>query len=94
MQVIDPNGCYTAEEAAEVLSVSRSTLQRYFHQGLKVRRPRGKIHILGCDMLDFLKKEPQENNDSGMHPRLENRIAKAVLDIRKGKHQSQQAAGR
>lgn len=93
MHIIDPNGCYSKLEAANALGVSSSTLQRYFNQGLKVRRPRGKVHILGCDLLEFLKAE--ENLDEGpvLTTKLENSIAKAVYDIREGKRMQIQSAG-
>lgn len=96
MRVIDPNGCYNKAEAAEILDVSESTLQRYFHQGLKARRPRGRIHILGCDILEFLKQDHGSDEEQPvMTNKLENRVAKAVLDIRKGRQQArQEAAGR
>lgn len=96
MHVIDPNGCYNKAEAAEVLDVSESTLQRYFNQGLKVRRPRGRIHILGSDILEFLKQDHRADEERPAMPRkLENRVAKAVLDIRKGRQQPRpEASGR
>lgn len=95
MHIIDPNGCYTKKDATEALGVSSSTLQRYFSQGLKVRRPRGKIHILGCDLLEFLKADHAEAEAPVMTSKLENSISKAVLDIRKGKRaQVQDAAHR
>lgn len=94
MHIIDPNGCYTKSEAAEVLGVSDSTLQRYFHQGLKTRRPRGRIHILGSDILDFLKLEPMaEPEPEAVSPKLETRLARAVRDIRNGRRMPLECGG-
>jgi len=85
MSTIDPNGVYTKREAAETLSISESTLQRYFAQGLKVRRPRGRVHILGRDILEFLLQDNVQDEVPALSRKLENRMAKAVSEIRRGR---------
>ncbi|MBI5077330.1 helix-turn-helix domain-containing protein [Candidatus Falkowbacteria bacterium] len=69
---IQPNEVYTAEEAQEILKISKSTMKRLVKNGLiKANKIGGRYRILGKDLLHTIS------------PAIESRTVNFYLKIKK-----------
>lgn len=80
MHVIDPNAVYTEKAVAEVLEVSTWSVMRYRKDGLRFRKPRGKVYILGSDLLDFLRKDDEPKHRTA-DAKVNNKVNRALREI-------------
>lgn len=63
-RILDARRCYTTEEAAQVLRVSKATIHRMVQGGLRYRDVIGKGYLfLGLDLIEFLDRHLEEKVD-------------------------------